>query len=353
MPTIRKRGTRWQVQVRIKREGVIVYQESATFPTERLARQWGTALETKIEREGLQSRQNSRVTLSSLADAWLSHKRKVGRVSRGLTHSIDAVVAAPFSSVPLTHVTAADISEWAISLKDRLAPATVMHHISILRAMFNAAPSIVGLTLDDEPIRQATQHLQRLKVAARSESRDRRVSDAELEAIVKHLRSKFLTVPTDVYVQLAVELPRRREELLSMLWSDYNPQACTIVLRDTKNPRRPRNELIPIPAGAKAIIDALPRIDERILPYKPESVSAAFQRAVREIGLADVRLHDLRHEGISRLFEKGLDIHEVAMISGHTSWATLRRYTHLKPAHVLEKLNAGIKKTQKARTQPA
>jgi site-specific recombinase XerD len=38
------------------------------------------------------------------------------------------------------------------------------------------------------------------------------------------------------------------------------------------------------------------------------------------------------------LFEAGLDIPRVAMISGHQSWATLKRYTHLKPADVVARL---------------
>ena len=40
----------------------------------------------------------------------------------------------------------------------------------------------------------------------------------------------------------------------------------------------------------------------------------------------------------SRLFEAGLDMPRVAMISGHLSWATLRRYTHLKPSDVVKKM---------------
>lgn len=74
------------------------------------------------------------------------------------------------------------------------------------------------------------------------------------------------------------------------------------------------------------------------LPYKAESVSAAWRRAANRVGHGETRFHDLRHEGICRLFEMGLQIQEVALISGHKSWATLRRYTHLKPEDVLEKM---------------
>ena len=75
-----------------------------------------------------------------------------------------------------------------------------------------------------------------------------------------------------------------------------------------------------------------------MLPYKTESVSAAFQRACARLKIEDLHFHDLRHEGISRLFEAGLAIEEVALISGHQSWNMLRRYTHIKPENVLEKL---------------
>ena len=115
----------------------------------------------------------------------------------------------------------------------------------------------------------------------------------------------------------------------------------TIRKRGAKWQAQVRDEVVPVPADAAAIIDSLPRFDGegRILPYKPESVSTAFQRAVREVGLEGIRLHTLRHEGISRLFERGLQIQEVALISGHVSWAALRRYTHIKPLDVVEKLN--------------
>lgn len=66
----------------------------------------------------------------------------------------------------------------------------------------------------------------------------------------------------------------------------------------------------------------------------------AVEARIAKLGIEDLRLHDLRHEGISRLFEAGLQIQEVALISGHVSWAALKRYTHIKPLDVLEKLNA-------------
>jgi hypothetical protein len=53
-------------------------------------------------------------------------------------------------------------------------------------------------------------------------------------------------------------------------------------------------------------------------------------RAIRRAGIEDLRFHDLRHEATTRLFEKGLNIMEVASITGHKDLRMLRRYTHLK-----------------------
>ncbi len=51
-----------------------------------------------------------------------------------------------------------------------------------------------------------------------------------------------------------------------------------------------------------------------------------------------LRFHDLRHEAVSRLFEKGLNMPEVAAISGHRDARMLMRYTHPKAAAIAVKL---------------
>lgn len=54
--------------------------------------------------------------------------------------------------------------------------------------------------------------------------------------------------------------------------------------------------------------------------------------------LRGLRFHDLRHEAVTRLFEKGLNPIEVGMISGHKTLSTLQRYTHLRSEELVAKL---------------
>jgi integrase len=64
----------------------------------------------------------------------------------------------------------------------------------------------------------------------------------------------------------------------------------------------------------------------------------AWDRLIKRAGISNLRFHDLRHEAISRFFELGLSIPEVALISGHRDFKMLFRYTHLRPADVAKKL---------------
>ena len=78
------------------------------------------------------------------------------------------------------------------------------------------------------------------------------------------------------------------------------------------------------------IIDAMPGKADEIFPYDASSISASFTRACQLLEIDDLHFHDLRHEGISRLFEMGWNIPHVATVSGHRSWASLKRYSHIK-----------------------
>lgn len=85
-----------------------------------------------------------------------------------------------------------------------------------------------------------------------------------------------------------------------------------------------------LPAPALAIIQAMPQREVEIFPFTTGAISAAFTRACQFLQIEDLRFHDLRHEGVSRLFETGMNIPQAAAVSGHRSWTSLKRYTHLK-----------------------
>jgi integrase len=86
------------------------------------------------------------------------------------------------------------------------------------------------------------------------------------------------------------------------------------------------------------IVDSLARNNDLLFPLTANAVKLAWRRLARRTKLDDLHFHDLRHEAISRFFEKGLSVPEVALISGHRDVRMLFRYTHLKPEDVAAKL---------------
>jgi integrase len=94
--------------------------------------------------------------------------------------------------------------------------------------------------------------------------------------------------------------------------------------------KKGNNVYCELPPEALAIIKSMPREKPEIFPHTTDAISAAFTRACRFLGIEDLRFHDLRHEGISRLFEMGRTIPQVAAVSGHRSWTSLKRYTHIR-----------------------
>jgi len=69
---------------------------------------------------------------------------------------------------------------------------------------------------------------------------------------------------------------------------------------------------------------------DTVFKLSVEGFASAWRRAVIEAGIKDLTFHDLRHEAISRLFEKGLSAAQVASISGHHDTRMLARYTHIE-----------------------
>lgn len=335
----RKRGKTWQEQVRIKENGKLVYSESATWPTKQAALGWKARRMEEIKDKGWRNMLAGTTTVKTLMEKTLelNHKAK-GKLSRGYEHSVETVAASQLGELTLPELTSAAIVEWALERQAAgNAPATVMHHLAMLLAAINGAKASFNIEANPEPVKTAIARLKKLRVAAPSVRRDQRITDEDLARIMPEFESDQAEIDMATWVRVALALPRRREELCSMLWSNFRGDG-TVKLIDTKDPRKYREEIVPVPPAATVLLSGVPRSDARVFPYKPESVSARWQRAVRRAGLPQLRLHDLRHEGISRLFEAGLSIEEVALISGHTSWATLRRYTHLRPQDVTEKL---------------
>jgi len=127
----------------------------------------------------------------------------------------------------------------------------------------------------------------------------------------------------------------RRGELLAMRWADVDLEGRTVRLSKTKN-GYPR--MIPLSSTALELLRDLGRTGDAVFPATANAFRLAWERLKRRAGISGLRFHDLRHEAVSRFFEKGLSMPEVAAISGHRDPRMLMRYTHPRAEAIAEKL---------------
>jgi integrase len=137
----------------------------------------------------------------------------------------------------------------------------------------------------------------------------------------------------------------RLGELLSLEWRLIDLDARTATLPLTKNGEK---RIVPLSPVALSTLAGMEHKEERVFGHwkAADSFENAWKRTLvrlrkgstNPIFLTDLRFHDLRHEAASRLFEKGLNMMEVASVTGHKSLVMLKRYTHLRATDIASKL---------------
>lgn len=146
----------------------------------------------------------------------------------------------------------------------------------------------------------------------------------------------------------------RQSEICRIRIEDLSHENKTVIIRDRKHPdeKMGNDETVPLLPSAWEVVENFigTRTSGPIFPYNPKSVSVAFSRARAEAGVArPVRFHDLRHKAITDFFGIGLSVPQVALMSGHRDWQTLKRYTHIKASDVHAAYNSLNIKQQDAK----
>jgi integrase len=159
---------------------------------------------------------------------------------------------------------------------------------------------------------------------------------AELEILLTFFHERSIRTleasPMHKIILFGIFSTRRQEEITTIRWDDLDRENSEILVRNMKHPgQKIGNDVrCTLPPEALAIIDSMPRIAPEIFPYNPGTISSNFTTNCKLLGIEDLHFHDLRHDGVSRLFELGWSIPRAATVSGHRSWTSLKRYTHIR-----------------------
>lgn len=320
MASIRRRGERFQVQIR--RGNIAV--KTRTFSSLVDAEKWAVREESRIDDTVVEVASSDK--LRDILEKYVSEITPTKKGAFQETKRISRLLQDPISDVPLKRLTGGLLTAFRDRrIKDGVR--TCQYDLVLIRHVIEVARKEWGYYLNGNPV-----NLVRIPNGVRK--RDRRLTKEEFISFDRALQQCWNPI-FRALILLAIETGMRQSELLSLRWSNVDLPNGTLFLPDTKNGS---SRSIPVTRQAQKILEDISDNTAEVFPLTKFAIRNAWLRLIKRAGITNFRFHDLRHEAISRFFELGLSVPEVALISGHKTPTMLFRYTHLRAEDVGKKL---------------
>ena len=328
MASILNIGTSWRAQVRRKGHKNI----TETFPTKAAAQKWATAIEADIDSKRYQDGRG--LEAYKLADLIDRYNAEIGETKKFGKNKLAVLRALKdrLGELKLSEITDDSLMK---HIRGRQAEGaggvTIAIELAYLGGLFKTAKQLWKIPVSLDPIISARANMGHLGVSLKSKERTRRPTQKELDNLCAYFDAHS-TLPMRDLIQFAAATAMRLGEIVGLRWEDLNKEDRTIIIKDRKHPTEKvgNDQEVPLLGSSFDIVMRQLRNGERIFPIIGDTVSSIFPRACKQFGIVDLRFHDLRHEGVSRLFEQGYAIEQVALVSGHRDWKMLQRYTQIR-----------------------
>lgn len=337
-------ATSYLAQLVIKRDGAIAHRENKVFERRQAAAAWLEKREKELAKPGALDRVKAGdPKLSMVIDRYIDESEK--ELGKTKTQVLRTIKDFPIAEKRCSQIGSRDIVEFAKQKLDTgVEPQTVGNYLSHLAAIFTIARPAWDYPLDPQGMNDAWKVVKKLGIVQKSQERTRRPTKDELNKLMRHFavrqQLRSTVVPMQKIIVFALFSTRRQEEIVRIRWDDLDVESKRVLVRDMKNPGEKEGNDVwcDLTDEALRIILSMPKLADQIFPYSTDAISAAFTRACYLLGINTedmpdekrLHFHDLRHEGVSRLFEMGRNIPQVACVSGHRDWKSLKRYAHMR-----------------------
>ena len=324
MATFRKRNGKWQAIVRHKDIGT----RARSFHTKQAAIKWAVGEERKLTEGVMGVLKPSDVTLGQLLQRYVAEVLRAKRGAATEGQRLQRLIRDPVSSLRASQLTSQAIA----AFRDRRlldGRRTCHYDLILIRHCLKIAMNEWGLMLSSNPVN-------RVKMPPSPPARNRRLESGEFERL-KEAAKQTKNPHIWPVIVFAIETGMRRGEVLGLRWEHVDLERRIAFLPLTKNGS---SREVPLSTKAAQVLARQRQHNDTTSPFPvtPNGFRLAWGRLRRRAGLVDLRFHDLRHEAISRFFELGLNIPEVAVISGHKDPRMLFRYTHLRAEELVDRL---------------
>ena len=324
MATFRKRNKKWQAIVRHKDIGTT----TRSFISKTNALRWVREQEERLETGVYGRLEPSRVTLGDLLKRYSQEITPAKRGAETEQRRLKRLIRDPLSLLTVDQLNSPVIAGFR---DHRLQDGTraCQYDLVLIRHCLNIAINEWGLMLTSNPV-------DRVKMPPTSPARQRRLEVGEFERL-KTVSGGTRNPHIWPIIVFAIETGMRRSEILGLTWDNTDLERRIAFLPITKNGS---SRKVPLSARALAVLrQQQSKKVVRPFPVKANAFRLAWDRLRARADLVDFKFHDFRHEALSRFFEMGLSIPEVALISGHRDVKMLMRYTHLRAEDLVKKIS--------------
>ena len=345
MATIQKRGDlQWRVQIRKKGFKPI----HRTFQSKQQAVAWANDVESKMSRGFyIDTSESEKTTVAEIIDRFTKefapfHYRRREDCAEAWRFQC-AKLKEKLGRYYLSALDQRTVADYRDERLKQVSEGTVRKELYMLSKIWGFAEMEAGIELPrGNPV---------MKIRRPSEGRprSRRLTKEEWDRFEVQCR-KSRNILLWHSVQLAVETAMRQGEILGLRWKDVDLEDGVAFLLETKNGEA---RTVPLTTRAIEILNSLPgRKSGQVIQLERMTLYHAFAAAVKRANIKDFTFHDLRHEAISRLAERGdLTMLELSQFSGHKTLQMLKRYTHLDAKDLAKKINSKPPKPSEPQTE--
>jgi integrase len=260
-------------------------------------------------------------TVADLCARYLEDHAPKKRSQAADVHAIDAFILPAMKHLKVADVTFSDIDGLHRKITKNGKPIRANRVVALLSKMFSLAIKWQWRT--GNPAAGIEKNPE--------EKRERYLSGAELEVLTKALAEHEDQQAANI-IRLLLLTGARRGEVLSATWDQFDLTEG-VWTKPSSHTKQKKSHRVPLSAPARQLLDGIPQEGPYVFPGlhqgHREGVRKAWAAICQKTGISDCTIHDLRHTYASVLASKGLSLHLIGALLGHTKTATTARYAHL------------------------
>ncbi|HBH17914.1 MAG TPA: hypothetical protein DDX14_03055 [Cyanobacteria bacterium UBA9579] len=333
--TVFEKNGRWNFRFQIK--GKEYFRAVPEATTKRDAEKAEARLKSDLLQGKYDLAENmGEILFDNLANEFIKYA-EVNRISwkRSDAHIIKTLKAF-FNNRKLREITPFLVEKYRLSrIKEEKANSTINKEVRLMRRMFN-------LAIDNGWTNINPCTSKKVKPLREENKKERFFSFEEEQRLLSACYGSNAFLKPIIIT--ALQTGMRKEEILSLKWSNVDLKNGYVTLLKTKNGKK-RN--IPI---SSLLMNELKELHENRLteyvftnPFTKErnrDIRGVYETACKRAKIDDLRFHDLRHTAATRMVSAGIDLVVIQEILGHADIKSTMVYSHPVPERKKQAIEA-------------